>query len=142
MYLFCKWLHIVAVISWMAGLLYIYRLFIYHMSHGQKSKDNHEMLTIMERKLYRIITVPAMSVAWIAGLSMIHFNPMIMKQGWLHSKLLCVVLLTVFTVYAGVLHRRLRDKRSGVPSVRSLKFINEGPTILMMIIVALVIFRP
>ncbi|MBP6219136.1 MAG: CopD family protein [Oligoflexales bacterium] len=144
-YEFLKWLHIVAIISWMAGLLYLFRLFVYHVSHGEKSSDNHALLSIMERKLFQFITVPAMALAWIAGLSLLHIHPILMRQGWLHGKLLCVILLTCITFYAGHLRKglsRVEGTKKPTLTVGVLKMINEVPTVLMMIIVALVVFRP
>ncbi len=142
LYLALKSLHIVAIISWLAGLLYLYRLFIYHESWGAKSGDNHDMLSVMERRLMYYITHPAMGISWIAGLGMISQNPYLMKQGWLHTKLLFVVALTVFTIFAGRLHRKLKNKESIGFSSKQLRILNEVPTILMVIIVTLVVFKP
>ena len=80
-FLFFKWLHIIAVISWMAGILYLFRLFVYHAEKGQKSEENHELLTLMEKRLYRYITLPAMAISWVAGLAMLHYMPSFMSQG-------------------------------------------------------------
>jgi putative membrane protein len=141
-YLILKWLHIVAVISWLAGILYLLRLFIYHSEWGTKSSDNHDMLVVMERRLMYYITHPAMGFAWLAGLGMIMLNPILMKQGWFHTKLLCVVLLTAMTIFSGRLHRRLKNKENVGFSSRQLRFLNEVPTLLMVIIVGLVVLRP
>lgn len=142
LYLAFKSLHLIAIISWMAGILYLLRLFIYHTEWGSKSEDNHNMLTMMERKLMYYITHPAMGVAWIAGLGMIAQNPTIMKQGWIHTKLLLVVLLTAVTIYAGRLHRKFKNKEAVNWTSKQLRFFNEVPTILMVLIVCLVVFRP
>ncbi len=142
LYLSLKTLHIVAVISWMAGILYLLRLFIYHVDWGTKSEDNHSMLSIMERRLLRYITHPAMGIAWIAGLGMISQNPLLMKQGWMHTKLLFVVFLTVVTIFSGRLHRKLKNKEVLSLSSKQLRFLNEVPTLLMILIVGLVVFRP
>lgn len=141
-YLLIKWLHILAVISWMAGILYLYRLFIYHAEWGTKFVENHNMLTIMERRLLYGITHPAMAVAWIAGISMIMQNPMLMKQGWFHGKLGCVFLLTIVTVAAGRLHKKFKNKEPIRFSSKQLRFLNEVPTLLMVIIVGLVVLKP
>lgn len=141
-YLSIKSLHIIAIISWMAGLLYLFRLFVYHASHGSKSRDNHELLSLMEQRLYRFITVPAMSVAWLAGLALIMKNPILMKSGWMHGKLLCVVLMTFMTIYGGRLYRQFHEDRRPFPSVLKLKIMNEVPTLLMIIIVIFVIMKP
>jgi len=141
-YLWLKSLHIIAVISWMAGLLYLFRLFIYHRKYGPDSKERASLLEIMENKLYRIITIPAMLVAWVMGLSMLHYNKALLSQGWFHTKLLCLILLTGVTHYGGALIKKLKKDISLVPEEKKLRFINEIPTILMIIIVFLVILRP
>jgi protoporphyrinogen IX oxidase len=141
-YLFVKWLHVVAIICWMAGLLYVFRLFIYHLSDGQHSSDNDKLLQVMQNRLYRIITVPAMSVAWICGLVMMHLNPSLLQQKWFHWKLTFVLLMTLSTVYAGHIRRNLVNKKFHKHSELSLRVLNEVPTVLLLIIVALVVFRP
>ncbi|MBI2601500.1 MAG: protoporphyrinogen oxidase HemJ [Deltaproteobacteria bacterium] len=140
-YLTYKWLHIVSVISWMAGLLYLYRLFVYHSDWGKKSSDNHDMLLVMEKRLLHFITLPAMLVAWVAGISLIVLNPDLMKAGWMHSKLLLVVILTGVTHWGIRLHKNYKNGKASYSS-KTLRFVNEIPTILMLVIVALVIFRP
>ena len=142
LYLTLKCLHIVAIISWLAGILYLYRLFIYHKEWGTKSEDNHQMLSVMERRLLFFITHPAMGVAWVAGIAMIAQNPILMKQGWLHTKLLFVIILTALTIFAGRLHRKFKNKEAVVLSGKQLRLLNEVPTLIMVIVVGLVIFRP
>jgi putative membrane protein len=141
LYLFCKWLHLIAVISWMAGILYLYRLYVNHSEHGHKP-DNHELLTGMEYRLYRYITRPAMVVAWLAGLGMIALNTGLLQLGWLHAKLFCLVLLTAATIYAGRLQRRFAARDAALPTSRQLRLWNEVPTLLMLVIVGLAVFRP
>ena len=142
-YSFFKWLHLAAIISWMAGLLYLFRLFVYHRNHGQKSSDNHKLLSVMEGKLYKIITVPAMILAWIAGLSMLHQNKALLFSGkWLHWKLMFVVALTLVTFYAGQLIKNFKEQTNKHPGNVYLRIFNEVPTMLMLVILALVIFRP
>lgn len=141
-YLALKSLHIVAIISWMAGILYLFRLFVYHAEWGAKSEDNHKMLCVMEQKLMRFIMHPAMGIAWVAGLWMIAKNPLLMKQGWwLHAKLLFVVFLTIITILSGRIHRNFKNRQSSL-SGKKLRLLNEVPTVLMILIVVLVIFRP
>lgn len=141
MYHFTLWMHIVAIISWMAGILYLYRLFVYH-TENRKSQEVHGLLQIMERRLYRAITVPAMSVAYVAGFALVAQNSALAKGGWFHAKLLAVLLLTCSTVYAGKIMRRFAADGTYRPTSRSLRILNEVPTVLMLVIVALVIFRP
>ena len=143
LYLTMKWLHIVAVISWMGGILYLFRLFIYHQERGQQDASIHTLLTTMEGRLYRVIVMPAMGITWLAGLSLLMVQPAFLKSGWMHGKFLLVLLLTVVTVYGGRLKRAIEARNfSQVPSSRALRIWNEVPTILMLIIVALVVFKP
>jgi putative membrane protein len=141
MYLWCKWLHVVAVISWMAGILYLYRLLIYHCERGSSSQDNHHLLSLMERRLYRYITIPAMIVAAFAGLGMISIEPTLLSTGWLPVKLFFVVFLIFSTLWAGKLVKVAESDPKQLPTSKALRIANEVPTILMMVIVALVIFK-
>ncbi len=141
MYLWLKWLHIIAVISWMAGILYLYRLFINHRERGVTSRDNHELLSLMEFRLYRYITIPAMTVSMIAGLGMIALNMEMLQTGWLQIKLMTVLLLIIATMYAGHLRLLAAKDPTLLPSSKALRWANEIPTILMMIIVGMVVFK-
>lgn len=141
MYLFFKWLHLVAVISWMAGILYLYRLLIYQAERG-KTAEIRDLLTFMAQRLYRIITMPAMVVAFGAGVGMISLNPDLLASGWLRVKLVCVLGLMAATRHAGALIGRFAEKAPGLPTGRRLRLLNEVPTVLMMIIVAMAVFRP
>jgi protoporphyrinogen IX oxidase len=136
LYLGTKSLHIVAIISWMAGVLYYYRLLIYHCEHRDDSKIS-QLLSKMERRLYQYITVPAMSVAVISGICLIVITPDWMRQKWLHWKLLMVLFLIVSTFYGGSF---LKGLPAGITS-RKLRVLNEVPTLLMVIIVTLVVFK-
>jgi putative membrane protein len=142
MYLYLKSFHVVAVISWMAGLLYLFRLFVYHAQYGQTSRDKAELLELMEAKLYKIITIPAMLFSWALGLSLIHFNTTVFSQGWFHTKLFALILLTGVTHYGGALIKKFKKDISLAPSHKTLRMINEIPTVLMIIIVIMVIARP
>ena len=140
-YLFFKWLHIVAIISWMAGILYLYRLLIYHAERGVQP-DIHDLLTLMSKRLFWYITKPAMVVSYIAGFAMVYISPGLMKGGWFHTKLACVLLLTVSTFQALHYMKRFAAKDEAVPTSKQLRFYNEVPTILMLVIVGMVIFKP
>ena len=141
-YLFAKWLHIIAVISWMAGLLYVYRIFIYHQERGQESEDNHKLLSLMGKKLLNIITLPAMGISWFCGLYMLHLNHSLIKQGWMHTKIFFVLCLTVLTFAAKHISGRLAQRVFFSGSKIKLRIINEIPTLLMMLVVWMVVFRP
>jgi putative membrane protein len=133
--------HVIAIISWMAGILYLYRLLVYSAERRHEHPMVEELLKIMSRRLWKAITLPAMIAAWIAGLGMIHLNPALMKMPWFHVKLLSVVLMTISTVYAGrqvgVVQRSETLPRGGF-----FRFMNEVPTLLMIVIVIMVIVRP
>lgn len=139
MFLWLKTLHIIAVISWMAGLLYIFRLYVYHaMETEQVVRDRFQ---VMERRLLNAITTPAAIVAIITGVWMIALIPGWLSQGWLHLKLTMVVLLLGTHGFAIVARKRLIT----APTTWNHTFfrvMNELPTLLMIIIVGMVIFKP
>ncbi|WP_018631459.1 protoporphyrinogen oxidase HemJ [Neomegalonema perideroedes] len=138
-YLWLKWLHIAAVISWMAGMFYLPRLYVYHTRATPGSEMDSTFQT-MERKLLKIIMNPAMIVTWAAGL-LLSFTPQAGAGGWLHAK---IALVLVLSGVHGMLSRYRKDFAAGA-NKRPEKFyrmINEAPTILMLLIVALVVFKP
>lgn len=139
-YLWFKAFHVISVIAWMAGLLYLPRLFVYHAEAGNGSELS-ETLKIMENRLLRIIMNPAMIITWVLGLLMIWGNPTLMSGGWMHLKLTLVVLLSVLhMVFA-----KWRKNFAADQNTRSAKFYriaNEGPTVLMIIIVIMAIVEP
>jgi putative membrane protein len=145
-YLFWKWLHIVAVIAWMAGILYLYRLLIYHSERGrgdsEASRNIHDLLSLMEMRLYRYITVPAMTVAVVAGLTMVGLVPAIGSTGWFGIKFALVLFLIFATFYAGKLYRDASINPARLPAGKTLRILNEVPTLLMLGIVAFVVFKP
>lgn len=135
-----KALHLVSVISWMAGLLYLPRLFVYH-ADAEKGSELSETLKIMERKLLRIIMNPAMIAAWLFGLAMLYANDSLLSQPWMHAKLGLIVLMTVFHHALGRWRKVfVRDENK-----RDHKFyrrVNEVPTLLMLGIVFLAVLKP
>jgi putative membrane protein len=138
-YPWIKAVHVVAVISWMAGLLYLPRLFVYH---AQVAKDSEaaRLFVTMERKLMHMITVPAATLAWVLGLVLVgQIGAGI--QGWLYVLLLLAVLLTVFMFQAERWRRALAAGTS-TKTARFFKRANEVPTILMILIVLLVVAKP
>ncbi|HEX2751522.1 MAG TPA: protoporphyrinogen oxidase HemJ, partial [Alphaproteobacteria bacterium] len=140
-YLWIKAFHLIAVISWMAGMLYLPRLFVYH-ADAEKGSELSETLKIMERKLLRIIINPAMAVTWILGLTMLFANTTLFSSGgWMHVKLTAVVLLSAFHGYLARQRKVfLRDENK--KTARFYRQINEIPTVLMILIVILVIVKP
>ena len=140
-YLLFKSLHLIAVISWMAGLLYLPRIFVYHVENYQK-KETTEIFETMERKLYFYIMRPAMIISWLLGILLIYqigFESF--SQLWLQLKIFFVIILTVYHEYLGKCLTSLRDG-SNSKSSRFFRIINEIPTILLILIVFIVIFKP
>lgn len=137
--LWLKALHIVAVISWMAGLLYLPRLFVYH-SQVAAGSEAGELFKVMERRLLKIIMNPAMLIAWILGLwlAILQGN---FSDGWFHVKLLLVVVMTIFHMVLGKWRKEFATG-SNSRSQRFYRFANEIPTVLMIIIVIVVVLKP
>jgi putative membrane protein len=137
-YLGFKCLHIIAVISWMAGLLYLPRLFVYH-TENKEDNSIHLLLSVMERRLYRYIMGPALVVSWGTGLAMM-ISAGWVTSGWMHSKLFLVLLMTACHFYLGYAYQALVSGLSDKTS-RYFRLINEVPTLLMIGIVILVVYK-
>ena len=141
LYLLLKSLHLISVVSWMAGLLYLPRIFVYHAENNSEVKTS-EIFKIMEKKLYFYIMTPAMILSWFFGLLLIHsigFEQI--GQTWMISKLILVVILTLYHFYLGnILTRFNLDQNNR--SHKFYRYINEIPTILLIFIVFVVIFKP
>jgi putative membrane protein len=139
--LYVKAFHVIAIIAWMAGLLYLPRLFVYHVGAKQGSELS-ETLKVMERRLLRYITTPAMVASWALGL-ILAFSGLIdwRADGWFHAKLALVVLLSAFHGLAAGWTRDFALDRNA-RSARFYRIANEVPTLLMVAIVILVIVRP
>lgn len=130
-------LHIIAFIAWMAGMLYLPRLFIYHVERPEAS----DVFKVMERRLLKFIMTPAMIASWIFGLSMLYANPAMLQGGWMHTKLLCVVLLSgLHGYFAKTVKTFARD--ANTQTAKFYRFVNEGPTVLMIIIVIMAVVQP
>ncbi len=135
-----KVLHLVAVISWMAGLLYLPRLFVYH-ADADKGSELSETFKIMERRLLRGIMNPAMIVVFVVGGLMLYADTSLMKNGWMHAKITLVILLTVFHNLLGKWRKDfLKDQNK--KTAKFFRAVNEIPTVIMILIVVLVIVRP
>jgi putative membrane protein len=140
LYLTLKAIHVIAVISWMVGLLYLPRLFVYHVENN--NFESVKVFKIMEKRLMKIIMNPAMIVTWLTGLSILWvlgFNTIFSL--WLSIKFLFVIILSG---YHGFLSKCLKDFAldRNTRSSKFFRFINEIPTIILIIIVFLVIFKP
>ena len=140
-YTWVKALHLIAVISWMAGLLYLPRLFVYHCS-AQHGSDKSETFKVMERRLLRVIMNPAMVLSWLlGGVLLSHLGPSLVVLSWLHVKLVSTIFLTVIHMMMA----RWRKDFEADRNTRSDKFYraaNEIPTFLMFIIIIMVIVKP
>jgi putative membrane protein len=138
---YIKAFHIIAIIAWMAGLLYLPRLFVYH-AQSKKGSEQSETFKVMERRLLRYITTPAMIASWGLGL-WLAFSGLIdwSRDGWFHAKLALVILLSA---YHGVLAKWTRDFAldRNTHAARFYRIANEVPTLLMILIVILVEVRP
>jgi len=140
-YLLFKSLHLIAVISWMAGLLYLPRIFVYHVENI-KNENSSLIFKTMERKLYFYIMTPAMFLSWIFGLILISSLGLeVLSAVWIKVKLSLVILLTLYHFY---LSRLLSDFESdqNTKSSKFFRIINEVPTILLILIVFIVVFKP
>ena len=141
LYLLFKSLHLVAVISWMAGLLYLPRIFVYHVENKEK-KEATDIFEVMEKRLFFYIMRPAMFFTWIFGLILIYLNGIeIFSQLWIQIKIVLVVLLSVYNDYLGKCIKLLKLGENKQSS-KFYRIINEIPTVLLIIIVFIVIFKP
>jgi protoporphyrinogen IX oxidase len=139
MYLWIKALHVVAVISWMAGLLYLPRLFVYH-TEAERGSVQSETFKVMERRLLKAIMTPAMIVTWISGLTLA-IQSGFYDASWFRMKAGLVVLLSVIHVYLGRLVQGFQNDANRHDQ-KFYRVLNEAPTLLMILIVGLVIIKP
>ena len=140
-YLLFKSLHLIAVISWMAGLLYLPRIFVYHVENKAK-KEATDIFEVMEKKLFYYIMRPAMILTWIFGLALIYLNGVeIFSQFWMQIKIVLVILLSIYNDYLGKCLVSLKNN-SNIRSSKFFRIINEVPTVILILIVFLAIFKP
>ena len=140
-YLLFKSLHLIAVISWMAGLLYLPRIFVYHVEN-LNDQNSSSIFKTMERKLFFYIMMPAMTLSWIFGIILIlTIGTDVFFTLWVKLKLLFVILLTIYHFY---LFKLLKDfsLNRNTKSSKFFRILNEVPTILLILIVFIVIFKP
>jgi putative membrane protein len=141
LYPWVKSLHVMAIIAWMAGLLYLPRLYVYHCQTIAGSAES-ERFKVMERRLLKQITTPAMITAWVMGILLV-LTPGIINwhNGWWHVKLLCVILLSGFHGAASAWGRAFMEDRN-LKTERFFRIVNEVPAVLMVVIVLMVVARP
>jgi len=139
-YLWIKAAHLIAMISWMAAMLYLPRLFVYHVD-AQKGSTQSETFKVMEFRLLRYIATPAMLLTWVLGITLLVANTDLMSQGWIHFKILLVFLLTGFHgACAGWMKKFAQDENA--KSQKFFRIANEIPTALLIIIVILAVVKP
>ena len=143
-YLLFKSFHLIAVISWMAGLLYLPRIFVYHSEavQNKKSEDLTETFKVMERRLLVYIMNPAMIVSWIFGVLLIHTIGMDNFESlWLQLKLIFVIILTIYHFFLFQCLRKFAQNNNSF-SPKFYRIINEIPTVLLIAIILVVVFKP
>ena len=139
-YLWLKALHLIAMVSWMAGMFYLPRLFVYHTTAPAGSAQS-ETFKVMERKLLKVIINPAMIATWVIGLLMLVAQPVWLTQGWMHVKLTALVGLSVFHMMLARWCRQFAEdanQRSG----KFYRMANEVPTVLLIVIVLVAVLKP
>ena len=140
-YLLFKSLHLISVISWIAGLLYLPRIFVYHAENSSEKKAS-EIFKTMERKLFYYIMTPAMILSWIFGVILIHvIGFQELGQTWMILKIIFVIILTLYHFYLGKILIQFKIDQN-VYSHKFYRFINEIPTLLLILIVFVVVFKP
>ena len=140
-YLLFKSLHLIAVVSWMAGLLYLPRIFVYHVENSEK-KQATDIFEVMEKRLYFYIMRPAMVLTWLFGIILIYISGIeVFTQLWMQLKFISVILLTIFHEYLGKCYYSFKNNVN-LKSAKYFRIINEIPTILLILIVFIVIFKP
>ncbi len=140
-YLWVKALHIVSIIAWMAGLLYLPRLFVYHTQCDAGTQQS-ETFKIMERRLLRVIMAPAMIFSFGSGIALLlSLDPSVWSEGWIYVKLVCIVLLSMVHMMMGAWRRAFAENRNTKPP-SFYRAMNEVPTILMIVLVIFVVVKP
>ena len=138
-YYWIKFFHIVFMTTWMAGLFYLPRIFVYHSSATKKSTE-YNTFTIMEQKLMKFIMNPSLILTWIFGLLLvIHLE--LYDQFWLNLKFIIVILMSVFHMYCARIRKQFERGQNKNDDL-FFRYINEIPTILFLIIIFLVVFKP
>jgi putative membrane protein len=139
MYLWLKAVHIIAVISWMAGMLYLPRLFVYHAA-SKPGSEQSETFKVMERRLLKFIMTPAMIVTWLVGIVLI-LQGKWLAASWLHVKLLLVLVMTILQGMMTQWVQAFAHDRN-LHTGKFYRVVNEIPTVLMIVIVLLVAVKP
>ena len=139
-YQIVKAFHIIAIIAWMAGLLYLPRLFVYH-SLVEVGSVRSQTFKLMERRLLKGIMNPAMIISWLLGLYLLHLNPSLLQEYWMIAKIGCVILMTYLHMKFAGMRRRLEADETP-KSDKYYRYWNEAPTLTMIAIVILAVVEP
>ena len=140
LYLYIKSFHLIFLIAWMVSLLYLPRLFVYHSSVS-KNSSSYNLFLLMERRLIKIIALPAMILTFFSGITLIYINYYILYENYLIIKLILVSILIIYQVYLILVYLKFKV-RENIRSGKFYKLINEIPTLLMIIIILLVVLKP
>ena len=142
--LFFKSLHIISFVAWFAGLFYLVRLFVYYREADERTPAERivlqDQLMIMQKRLFKIITNPAMIITWIAGIMMLIIQPAYLSMGWLHMKLVLLIILSIYHFRLPVMIRQL-DSGKNVMSPFQFRLYNELPTLFLIGIVPLAVYK-
>ena len=138
-YLWFKALHLIAVMSWMAGLLYLPRLFVYHAMVEPESVRS-QTFKLMERRLLKFIMNPAMILSWLLGALLLYEDPSLLVMFWMWVKLICVILMTVTHMIFARMRRQLENNI--ILNHKTYRWWNEVPTILMCLIIIMAVVEP
>ncbi|MCB1050199.1 MAG: protoporphyrinogen oxidase HemJ [Acidobacteria bacterium] len=139
-YFWFKALHLIAMVAWFAGLFYMFRLFVYHTENKDKP-DVVAVLSVMERKLYKIIMVPAFIATLVFGIAMLYLNSSWLKAGWFHAKAFLLVVLIGYHHYCNYVRKRFERGDVYLNSVQC-RWRNEIPTIILIAVVLLATLKP
>ena len=140
-YLLFKSLHLIAVVSWMAGLLYLPRIFVYHVENKDK-KQATDIFEVMEKRLFFYIMIPSMILTWLFGIILVYLNGFeTLFQLWIQLKFVLVIFLSIFNEYLGRCIYSLKNN-TNTRSAKYFRIINEIPTLMLIFIVFIVIFKP
>lgn len=141
MFLWIKAFHVISVITLMAVIFYLPRLFIYHLENKDK-REFVEVVKVMERRLHKFIGIPSFWIVLLTGLGMLFINPSIFKSGgWIHAKITLAILMLTYYISLAVFLKRIQSDNCKLSS-KFFRIYNEIPTVLLIIIVILVIVRP
>lgn len=140
MYIWMKSLHIIAMVTWFAGLFYMFRLFVYH-AENKEDQSRVELLKVMSYRLYKYITNPAMMATWTFGLLTLSQAEYLLRMPWFHLKLSLLVLLTMYHVFVGKTLKRFSEDDVFLSS-KQCRLLNEVPTIFLISIVILAFLKP